>query len=117
MAREGMIDRQIEIFYNYRTNIDAYPSWQAFLREKKPPVLAIWGEHDGFFLPAGAEAFKKDVPDAKVILLDTGHFALETHVDVIAEEILDFLGERLVHADAIEGSLLKADDDEVVAHL
>lgn len=91
MARPGIIDIQLDLFLNYHQNVLSYPTWQAYLRKKQPPILAIWGEHDGFFLPAGAEAFKKDVPDTEVVLLDTGHFALETHLVDIAAHIESFL--------------------------
>jgi pimeloyl-ACP methyl ester carboxylesterase len=92
MARPGIIDIQLDIFYDYRNNVAAYPTWQAYLKEKQPPLLAIWGKNDQFFIPPGAEAYKKDVPQAEVILLDTGHFALETHVVEIAKQIEAFLG-------------------------
>jgi len=92
MARPGIIAIQLDIFYDYRNNVAAYPTWQAYLREKQPRLLAIWGKNDQFFVPPGAEAFKRDVPQAKVVLLDTGHFALETHVVEIARQIEDFLG-------------------------
>lgn len=83
---------QLDLFYDYRNNVKSYPAWQEYLRTKQPRVLAIWGSHDGFFIPPGAEAFKKDLKDAKVILLDTGHFAIETHLREIAEEVERFLG-------------------------
>ena len=89
VARPGVIDIQLDIFYDYRNNVAAYPTWQAYLREKQPRLLAIWGK---FFVPPGAEAFKRDVRQAKVVLLDTGHFALETHVVEIARQIEEFLG-------------------------
>ena len=69
----------------------SYPAWQAYLRENQHPVLAIWGRNDPFFAPAGAEAFRRDVPDARVVLLDAGHFALETHGPQVAAEVTDFL--------------------------
>ena len=70
-----------------------YPAWQQYFRTSKPPLLAVWGKNDPFFLPAGAEAFKRDIPDADVRFLDTGHFALETHVDEIATAIGQFLAQ------------------------
>ncbi|KAG8526658.1 uncharacterized protein KY384_008087 [Bacidia gigantensis] len=84
-------DRQLDILYDYRTNKALYPAWQKYLRESQVPLLAIWGKNDPCFIYPGAEAFKKDLPHAKVELLDAGHFALETKVGVIAEEALKFL--------------------------
>ncbi len=93
---QAILDRdaeiQLDLFGNYKTNVASYSEWQAYLRENQPPVLAIWGKNDPFFSPAGAEAFKKDVPNAQVELLDAGHFALETHGVEIAERIRSFLG-------------------------
>ncbi|NNH33753.1 alpha/beta fold hydrolase, partial [Rhizobium sp. SEMIA 4085] len=76
---------------DYRTNIDRYPEFQAYFRDHQPPFLAVWGRHDPAFVPAGAEAYKRDLPPAEVHLLDTGHFALETHADEIAQFIRSFL--------------------------
>ncbi|NYF09215.1 pimeloyl-ACP methyl ester carboxylesterase [Leifsonia sp. AK011] len=73
------------ILWDYQNNPAQYPVWQAWLRRRQPKVLAIWGKNDPFFIPAGAVAFQRDVPDTEVILLDTGHFALEEEVDAIAE--------------------------------
>jgi len=84
---------QLDLFRSYESNVLAYPEWQAYLREHQPPVLAIWGQHDPFFIPAGAEAFKKDVPEAVVELIDAGHWPLETHLDEVATRIRTFLGE------------------------
>jgi len=93
---QAILDRdaeiQLDLFHSYKTNVASYPEWQAYLREYQPPVLAIWGKNDPFFGPAGAEAFKKDVPGAEIELLDTGHFALETHGVEVAERIRSFLG-------------------------
>lgn len=83
---------QLDLFKSYESNVLAYPQWQAYLREHQPPVLAIWGKHDPFFLPAGAEAFKRDVPATVVELIDTGHWALETHLVEVAKRIKGFLG-------------------------
>jgi len=91
IARAGNADIQLDLFKDYATNVALYPSFQQYLRTSKPPLLAIWGSHDAFFIPAGAEAFRRDVPTATVQLLDTGHFALETHVDEIAGAIKEFL--------------------------
>lgn len=92
ISRPGNIDTQLDIFYDYRNNVAAYPRFQALLREKQYPLLAVWGKNDEFFIPAGAEAYKRDTPKAKVVLYDSGHFALETHVVEIAKEIEAFLG-------------------------
>ena len=72
-----------------------YPAWQAYLRAHRPPLLAAWGRNDGFFLPAGAVAFRRDIPDAEIHLYDTGHFALETHGPEIGAVMLDFLDRRV----------------------
>lgn len=91
LARPGADEVQLDLFGDYKTNIAAYPAFHKYFREHRPPLLAIWGKNDPFFLPAGAEAFKRDVPAAVVRLLDTGHFALETHAAEIATEIRTFL--------------------------
>lgn len=77
---------------DYATNVALFPEFQRYFRERKPPVLAIWGKHDPFFVPPGPEAYRRDNPNATVTLLDTGHFALETHVNQIAAAIDEFLG-------------------------
>ncbi len=84
-------DRQLALFYDYRTNVAKYPAFQAYFRESQVPLLAVWGKGDPAFVPAGAEGFKKDLPKAEVKFLDAGHFALETKVEEIAEETLRFL--------------------------
>jgi pimeloyl-ACP methyl ester carboxylesterase len=91
LARPGQTDIQLDLFLDYASNLKLYPTFQKFLREKKPPVLAVWGKNDPFFLPPGAEAFKRENPNATVKFFDTGHFALETHVEEIAASILEFL--------------------------
>ena len=91
MALPGVDEVQLDLFLDYASNVALYPDFQRYFREHQPPTLAIWGRNDPFFLPPGAEAFKRDVPGAKVRLLDTGHFALETHAGTIAEAIADFL--------------------------
>ncbi|CAB3747657.1 alpha/beta fold hydrolase [Paraburkholderia solisilvae] len=75
---------QLDLFLDYASNLKLYPTFQAFFRDRKPPTLAIWGKHDPFFIPPGAQAYRRDNPNATVEMLDTGHFALETHVDEIA---------------------------------
>ena len=87
LARPGNADRQVTLKLDYKRNLERYPLVQAFFRERRPKLLAIWGRNDPFFVPPGAEAFKRDIPDARVRFLDTGHFALETNVDDIAREI------------------------------
>ena len=84
LQRPGMDDIQLDLFLNYASNVALYPVFQKYFRDHKPPFLAIWGKNDPFFIPPGAEAYKRDIPEAKVEFLETGHFALETHVDEIA---------------------------------
>jgi pimeloyl-ACP methyl ester carboxylesterase len=91
LARPGADEIQLDLFGDYRSNVALYPAFQQYFRTHKPPFLAVWGKNDPFFLPAGAEAFKRDMPLADVRLLDTGHFALETHSSEIAKIIVDFL--------------------------
>ena len=82
---------QLDLFYDYRTNVDLYPQFQKFFRDHKPPLLAVWGKNDIIFPPSGAEAFKRDIPDAEIHLLDAGHFALETNLQDIGLLMMDFL--------------------------
>jgi pimeloyl-ACP methyl ester carboxylesterase len=91
LARPGADEVQLDLFGDYKTNVALYPTFQDYFRTYKPPFLAIWGKNDPFFLPPGAEAFKRDNPNASVRFLDTGHFALETHAAEIAAAIRDFL--------------------------
>jgi pimeloyl-ACP methyl ester carboxylesterase len=91
LERPGNKEIQLDLFLDYASNIKLYPKFQEYFRKSKPPLLAIWGKNDPFFIPAGAEAFRKDLPNAKVQFLDTGHFALETHAVEIASTIRDFL--------------------------
>jgi len=91
LARPGADDVQLDLFGDYKSNVALYPSFQDYFRTHKPPFLAVWGKNDPFFVPAGAEAFKRDNPRAVVRFFDTGHFALETHAREIAESIRDFL--------------------------
>jgi len=91
LARPGADEVQLDLFGDYQSNIALYPAFQAYFRTHKPPFLAVWGKNDPFFLPSGAEAFKRDIPGAVVRFLDTGHFALETHAAEIAAAIRDFL--------------------------
>jgi pimeloyl-ACP methyl ester carboxylesterase len=94
LARPGADEPQLDLFGDYKSNVALYPDFQAYFRKHKPPLLAVWGRNDPFFLPAGAEAYTRDLPGARVRLLDTGHFALETHAGEIAAEILHFLPRR-----------------------
>ena len=89
LARPGMMDLQADLKLDYNSNIARYPLYQQYLRTHRPPLLAMWGKNDTFFIPPGAEAFKRDVPDADVRFLDTGHFALETNVDDLVSAILE----------------------------
>jgi pimeloyl-ACP methyl ester carboxylesterase len=91
MARPGADERQLDLVLDYRSNVALYPKFQEFFRTYQPPTLAVWGKHDPFFLPAGARAYRRDNPSAKIIFYDTGHFALETHAAEIGREIRSFL--------------------------
>jgi pimeloyl-ACP methyl ester carboxylesterase len=91
LGRAGAEDVQLDILGDYKSNVALYPAFQAYFRTHRPPVLAVWGKNDPFFLPAGAEAFKRDIPDADIRFFDTGHFALETHAGEIASAIRTFL--------------------------
>jgi pimeloyl-ACP methyl ester carboxylesterase len=95
LARPGNDEIQLDLFLDYASNVALYPKFQEYFRTKRPPLLAVWGNSDPFFLPPGAEAFKRDNPNAEVQFYDTGHFALETHVQDIASTIRDFLGRKL----------------------
>jgi pimeloyl-ACP methyl ester carboxylesterase len=91
MNRPGNKEIQLDLFLDYASNVKLYPRFHDYFRKAKPPLLAIWGKNDPFFIPAGAEAFRKDLPDAHVRFLDTGHFALETHLVPIADAMMEFL--------------------------
>ena len=91
LARPGIADIQLDLFLDYASNVAMYPDFHAYFRKHQPPLLAVWGRNDPFFLPAGAEAFKRDLPKAEVRFFDTGHFALETHADEVAAAIRAFL--------------------------
>ena len=96
LARPGPDEAQLDLFGDYKSNVALYPSFQGYFRTHKPPLLAVWGKNDPFFLPLGAEAFKRDIPQAAVRFFDTGHFALETHSEDIARAIGDFWDARFV---------------------
>ena len=87
MERPGNKEIQLDLFLDYASNVKLYPTFQEYFRKSQPPLLAIWGKHDPFFIPPGAQAYRRDNPNAVVTMLDTGHFALETHVDEIAAGI------------------------------
>ena len=89
------MDIQLDLFYDYRTNVDLYPEFQRFFRERRPPTLIVWGRNDVIFPAPGAKAYLKDLPDAELHLLDTGHFALEDKGDEIAVLMKDFLARTL----------------------
>jgi pimeloyl-ACP methyl ester carboxylesterase len=91
LARAGADEVQLDLFGDYKSNVALYPTFQKYFRTHKPRLLAIWGKNDPFFLPPGAEAFKRDIPEATVRFLDTGHFALETHATEVAAAIRGFL--------------------------
>lgn len=91
LQRPEVDEIQLDLFGDYASNVALYPAFQAYFREHQPRVLAVWGKNDPFFLPPGAEAYKRDLPEAEVRFLDTGHFALETHGAEIASAIANFL--------------------------
>lgn len=95
LARTGATDVQLDLFGDYKSNIALYPQFQNYFRTHRPPFLAVWGKNDPFFLPPGAEAFKRDMPDAEVRFFDTGHFALETHSAEIGAAIAAFLTSKV----------------------
>jgi pimeloyl-ACP methyl ester carboxylesterase len=90
LERPGNKEIQLDLFLDYASNVKLYPKFQEYFRKSKPPLLAIWGKNDPFFVPAGAEAFRKDLPNARVQFLDTGHFAIETHALEIANAMKEF---------------------------
>lgn len=94
MARPGAEEVQLDLILDYRSNVALYPAFQAYFCAHRPPMLAVWGRHDPAFIPAGAQAYRKDLPDAQVHLLDAGHFALETHAAEIAALIRIFLDQN-----------------------
>jgi pimeloyl-ACP methyl ester carboxylesterase len=91
ISRPGNMDIQLDLFLDYANNVKLYPAFQEYFRDSKPPLLAIWGKNDPFFIPPGADAFPRDNPNATVQFLDTGHFALETHINEIAAAMRQFL--------------------------
>ena len=95
LDREGNQDIQLDMFYSYGSNPPLYPSWQAYLRNNQPPTLIVWGKHDEIFPAAGAESYKRELQDLEYHLIDTGHFALETHGQEIADLMRDFLNRKV----------------------
>ncbi|HTH52514.1 MAG TPA: alpha/beta hydrolase [Edaphobacter sp.] len=95
IARPGNAELQLDLFFDYANNVKLYPKFQEYFRSAKPPVLAIWGKNDPFFIPPGAEAYRRDNPNATVQFLNTGHFALETHLEEIAEAMRNFLAKAI----------------------
>ncbi|AIU89530.1 alpha/beta fold hydrolase [Pectobacterium odoriferum] len=95
VSRPGNADIQLDLVLDYASNVQRYPEFQTYFREKQPPLLAVWGRHDPYFLPAGAEAWKRDIPHADIRFYDTGHFALETHGSEIIPVIHAFLDENI----------------------
>jgi pimeloyl-ACP methyl ester carboxylesterase len=91
LARPGADEVQLDLFGDYKSNVALYPTFQNYFRTRRPPFLAVWGKNDPFFLPSGAEAFRRDIPDAVIHFFDTGHFALETHAGEIAAVIRSFI--------------------------
>ena len=95
LSRPGNDEIQLDLLLDYQTNVALYDTIQAYLREHQPPVLAIWGKNDPFFIPPGAEAFKRDVPAADVRFVESGHFALETHAVEIGAAMREFLAKHI----------------------
>jgi pimeloyl-ACP methyl ester carboxylesterase len=94
LSGPGQREIQADLLYDYRTNVESYPAWQAWLREHRPPALVVWGRNDPSFIAPGAAAFERDLPDAEIHLLDAGHFALDEKNDEIASLILAFLAKH-----------------------
>lgn len=95
LARPGNVDIQLDLFLDYANNVKLYPKFQEYFRSAQPPLLAVWGKFDPYFIPAGAEAFKRDIPGAIVEFLPTGHFALETHLEEITTAVREFFAREL----------------------
>jgi pimeloyl-ACP methyl ester carboxylesterase len=95
LARQGNDEIQLDLLLDYQSNVALYGTIQAYLRQHQPPVLAVWGKHDPFFIPPGAEAFKRDVPSAEIRFVDSGHFALETHAAEIGAAMHEFLAKHI----------------------
>ena len=98
LALPGRDEIQLDLFLDYASNVALYPRFQAYFRTHQPPLLAVWGKNDPFFLPPGAEAYRRDLANAEVRFYDTGHFALETHVREIADDIRGFLSRHVARS-------------------
>ena len=114
LDRAGNDDIQLDLFGDYKSNVAAYPRFHEYFRAHRPPTLAVWGKNDPFFLPAGAEAFKRDIPDAEVHLIEGGHFILESHLDEVAQTIRAFLA-RAVDSNQGEALFGELNDAHVPA--
>jgi pimeloyl-ACP methyl ester carboxylesterase len=99
MQRPNSVRINLDLFYDYRTNVELYPWWQAFLREHQPKTLIFWGQDDIFFTPAGGDAFLKDLPKAEIYRLAAGHFAVEDHLDFISQRMRDFYDKEVARGD------------------
>ena len=97
--RPNVVRLNLDLFYDYRTNVELYPQWQAFLRDVKPKTIIFWGQSDIFFTPEGGEAYLKDLPDAEIHRLEAGHFAVEDHLDYIAENMHNFYEREVARLD------------------
>jgi pimeloyl-ACP methyl ester carboxylesterase len=95
LERSGARRVQLDLFYDYRRNVELYPQWQAFLRERQPETLILWGENDIFFTPEGGRAYLRDLPDAELHMLDSGHFAVEDFLEEIASHIKRFYDDKV----------------------
>jgi pimeloyl-ACP methyl ester carboxylesterase len=95
LNRPGNAEIQLDLLYDYRTNLPLYPEWQSLFRKYQPPLLAVWGKNDEIFVSSGGEAYKRDFPDAEIHMLDAGHFAIETHGEEIAQFIINFFERKV----------------------
>ncbi len=95
LQRPGAKQVQLDLFYDYRTNVELYPKWQAFLKDRQPKTIIFWGQNDIFFTPAGGEAYLEALPKAEMHRLDSGHFAVEDSLDEIAEKMIAFHQKRV----------------------
>lgn len=99
VLRPGNAEIQLDLLLDYASNVEMYPQFQDYFRQYQPPLLAVWGKNDPFFMPTGAEAWKRDLPDAEIRFYDTGHFALETHAKEIGTAVGDFLDRHVRQSD------------------
>ena len=116
LARPGNDEIQLDLFLDYASNVALYPKFQEYFRKERPPLLAVWGQNDPFFLPAGAKAFSRDNPKAEVHLFDTGHFALETHANEIGTEIESFLKRITGQRSRVDGGAIAQARESIVEH-